>query len=115
MKDNERTAAVDEARRHYGIAMEVAERELSPAHPVRLGVVLNYSVHVFEVEKDPERSHALSRTAFDAAIPFLDALDEPTFKVSSLIMTVRVWWVVDAPALTVHQLLRDVILWHHGD
>merc|ERR1712054_85390 len=70
--------------------------ELAPTHPIRLGLALNYSVFLYEVQQKSEEACSLAKQAFDDAIAELDTLDEESYKDSTLIM----------------QLLRDnLTLW----
>ena len=70
--------------------------ELAPTHPIRLGLALNYSVFLYEVQSKSEEACTLAKQAFDDAIAELDTLDEESYKDSTLIM----------------QLLRDnLTLW----
>merc|ERR1711959_337918 len=69
---------------------------LAPTHPIRLGLALNYSVFMYEVQNKQPDACALAKQAFDDAIAELDTLDEESYKDSTLIM----------------QLLRDnLTLW----
>eukprot|EP00966_Prymnesium_polylepis_P157301 3635436-Prymnesium_polylepis.2 len=69
---------------------------LAPTHPIRLGLALNYSVFLYEVQAETSRACDLAKEAFDNAIAELDTLDEESYKDSTLIM----------------QLLRDnLTLW----
>merc|ERR1711934_949874 len=69
---------------------------LAPTHPIRLGLALNYSVFLYEVQGKQENACTLAKQAFDDAIAELDTLDEESYKDSTLIM----------------QLLRDnLTLW----
>jgi len=80
----------------YQKALTVAESCLPPTHPIRLGLVLNYSVCFYEVLKDHAKACTLAKKGFDEAISKLDQLDEASYKDSTLIM----------------QLLRDnLTLW----
>ena len=80
----------------YTNATEVANAELPPTHPIRLGLALNFSVFYYEIMNSPERACNLAKQAFDDAIAELDALNEESYKDSTLIM----------------QLLRDnLTLW----
>merc|ERR1711998_34877 len=73
-----------------------AASDLTPTHPIRLGLALNYSVFKYEVMGQQEEACKLAKTAFDEAIAELDSLDEESYKDSTLIM----------------QLLRDnLTLW----
>jgi len=84
------------AAKFYKDALEIAESELTPTHPIRLGLALNYSVCYYEILKDKKKACELARDAFDKAISKLDQLDEASYKDSTLIM----------------QLLRDnLTLW----
>ena len=70
--------------------------ELAPTHPIRLGLALNYSVFLYEVQSKSSEACDLAKQAFDDAIAELDTLDEESYKDSTLIM----------------QLLRDnLTLW----
>jgi len=84
------------AKNNYQAALKVATEKLSPTHPIRLGLALNYSVCLYEILKDQKKACELAKTAFDEAISKLDQLDEASYKDSTLIM----------------QLLRDnLTLW----
>jgi len=84
----------------YQQALEIAKAELTPTHPIRLGLALNYSVCFYEIIKDKKAACELAKSAFDQAISKLDKLDEASYKDSTLIM----------------QLLRDnLTLWTTGD
>lgn len=88
------------AAENYQKALETATEHLSPTHPIRLGLALNYSVCHYEILKEPKKACALAKSAFDEAISKLDQLDEASYKDSTLIM----------------QLLRDnLTLWTNDD
>jgi len=77
-----------------------ASNELAPTHPIRLGLALNYSVFLYEVQSKQQEACTLAKQAFDDAIAELDTLDEESYKDSTLIM----------------QLLRDnLTLWTSED
>ena len=74
----------------------MADSELPPTHPIRLGLALNFSVFHYEINNEPSLACALAKQAFDDAIAELDTLSEESYKDSTLIM----------------QLLRDnLTLW----
>jgi len=84
------------AAEFYEKALLLAQKKLTPTHPIRLGLALNYSVCFYEVLKNKQKACDLAKTAFDQAISKLDKLDEASYKDSTLIM----------------QLLRDnLTLW----
>ncbi|GAU91200.1 hypothetical protein RvY_03505 [Ramazzottius varieornatus] len=80
----------------YRTAMDIANSELAPTHPIRLGLALNFSVFYYEIMQSPDRAIRLSKSAFDDAIAELDNLTEESYKDSTMIL----------------QLLRDnLTLW----
>jgi len=92
----QRTKASEQSLEGYKSASEVADHELAPTNPIRLGLALNFSVFYYEVMNSPERACNLAKQAFDDAIAELDTLSEDSYKDSTLIM----------------QLLRDnLTLW----
>ena len=81
-------------------ATDVAQTELTPTHPIRLGLALNFSVFYYESLNSPDRACHLAKQAFDDAIAELDSLSEESYRDSTLIM----------------QLLRDnLTLWTSSD
>ncbi|XP_074588542.1 14-3-3-like protein B [Curcuma longa] len=93
---NEKKDVADQSLKAYEAATSTAESELSPTHPIRLGLALNFSVFYYEILNSPERACHLAKQAFDEAISELDTLSEESYKDSTLIM----------------QLLRDnLTLW----
>jgi len=80
----------------YQAASQVANAELAPTHPIRLGLALNFSVFYYEILNSPDKACQLAKQAFDDAIAELDKLSEDSYKDSTVIM----------------QLLRDnLTLW----
>ncbi|TYJ28985.1 hypothetical protein E1A91_A06G038500v1 [Gossypium mustelinum] len=92
----ERKEAAESTLTAYKSAQEIANAELTPTHPIRLGLALNFSVFYYEILNSPDRACELAKQAFDEAIAELDTLGEESYKDSTLIM----------------QLLRDnLTLW----
>ncbi|KAK3593278.1 hypothetical protein CHS0354_012373 [Potamilus streckersoni] len=81
----------------YEEAYKVAEANLKPTNPIRLGLALNFSVYYYEIQNNQEKACKLAKDAFDAAVEQLETLqDGDSYKDSTLIM----------------QLLRDnLTLW----
>merc|ERR1711977_388831 len=91
-----RKGSADKSLEAYKAATEVAQTELPPTHPIRLGLALNFSVFYYEILNAPDQACHLAKQAFDDAIAELDTLSEESYKDSTLIM----------------QLLRDnLTLW----
>lgn len=94
--DPERETSAQNSLDAYKEATSVAFQDLAPTHPIRLGLALNFSVFYYEILNSPDHACALAKQAFDDAIAELDALNEDSYKDSTLIM----------------QLLRDnLTLW----
>lgn len=93
---DKRKVSADESLMAYKNATEVAQTDLAPTHPIRLGLALNFSVFYYEIMNSPDQACHLAKQAFDDAIAELDTLSEESYKDSTLIM----------------QLLRDnLTLW----
>lgn len=83
---NERKEKSNESLLAYKAACDKAMIELPPTHPVRLGLMLNFSVFYYDILKSPERSCRLAKQAFDDAIAELDTLSEESYRDSTVIM-----------------------------
>jgi 14-3-3 protein epsilon len=95
-----RKEAAQSSLESYQKATDIAATDLTPTHPIRLGLALNFSVFYFEIMQSPDRACALAKSAFDDAIAELDTLNEESYKDSTLIM----------------QLIRDnLTLWTSDD
>jgi len=98
--DPQRKETSDNALDAYKSASGIANSELAPTHPIRLGLALNFSVFYYEIMNSPQKACHLAKQAFDDAIAELDTLSEESYKDSTLIM----------------QLLRDnLTLWTSDD
>ncbi|XP_051126904.1 14-3-3-like protein GF14 kappa [Andrographis paniculata] len=93
---DERKVAAEETKLAYNAAQDIAQADLAPTHPIRLGLALNYSVFYYEILNATEKACSLAKQAFEEAVAELDSLGEESYKDSTLIM----------------QLLRDnLTLW----
>lgn len=81
-----RSGVIEEAQKSYQLAYDTAKANMSPTHPNRLGLALNFSVFYYEIKNNPEQACHLAQQAFDDAIAELDTLDEEMYKDSTLIM-----------------------------
>jgi len=91
-----RKEAAEKSLVAYKAASDKATSTLTPTHPIRLGLALNFSVFYYEILNSPDRACRLAKSAFDDAVTELDSLPEDNYKDSTLIM----------------QLLRDnLTLW----
>ncbi len=94
--DEDRAEATENSVKAYKAASEIAVEHLSPTHPIRLGLALNFSVFYYEILDSPERACRLAQAAFDDAVADFATLSKESYKDTTLIM----------------QLLRDnLMLW----
>lgn len=93
--ESDNTESKKKAKEAYECAAKCAEG-LATTHPIRLGLALNQSVFLYEIQGNPPAACEMAKKAFDDAISELDSLKEDSYKDSTLIM----------------QLLRDnLTLW----
>lgn len=92
----QKTLAAQQALNSYEAAHTLAQECLTPTHPIRLGLALNFSVFYYEIKQNAQKACKMARDAFDEAIAELDNVDDDFYKDATLIM----------------QLLRDnLTLW----
>ncbi|XP_039253123.1 14-3-3 protein beta/alpha-1-like [Styela clava] len=99
-----RRKIVSTADRSYKEAIEVAESSLRPVNPIRLGLVLNYSVFLYEVKAANKRAIKLAKEAFEEALQELDAFRDDAYKDSTIVMqlirdNVSMWSSSDGPPI----------------
>lgn len=63
-----RKDSADKSLEAYKAATDVAQTELPPTHPIRLGLALNFSVFYYEILNAPDQACHLAKQAFDDAI-----------------------------------------------
>jgi len=52
---------VSQSQAAYQEAFDIAEKEMPPTHPIRLGLALNYSVFFYEIINAPDRACELAK------------------------------------------------------
>ncbi len=65
---DKRKDSADKSLEAYKAATDVAQSELPPTHPIRLGLALNFSVFYYEILNAPDQACHLAKQAFDDAI-----------------------------------------------
>ncbi|GKE96108.1 14-3-3 protein 7, partial [Tanacetum coccineum] len=84
--DAEREEATSQSLKAYEAATVIAETDLPPTNPIRLGLALNFSVFYYEIIANTERACNMAKQAFEDAAAELDSLDKKSYQDSSLIM-----------------------------
>ncbi|CAN7130612.1 unnamed protein product, partial [Brassica rapa subsp. narinosa] len=64
----ERKDAAENTLSAYKAAQDIANAELAPTHPIRLGLALNFSVFYYEILNSPDRACSLAKQVFDLSI-----------------------------------------------
>lgn len=97
-----RRKVVNSSDRLYKEAIDIAEGSMNATHPIRLGLILNYSVFLYEVKAANKRAINMAREAFDDALKEFDSgiLSTEAYKDSTIILqllkdNVKMWSTVD--------------------
>jgi len=61
----DRKEAAENSLVAYTKANDIAQNELPPTHPIRLGLALNFSVFYYEILNTPERACRLAKQVKD--------------------------------------------------
>lgn len=82
----DRDVAVATSRAAYERADQLGQLSLRPIDPIRLGLMLNYSVFLYQVCQQRQLGHNVAKHAFDEAVAELDAIDDSMYDDSTLIL-----------------------------
>ncbi|RCI15140.1 hypothetical protein L249_6967 [Ophiocordyceps polyrhachis-furcata BCC 54312] len=110
-----RKESADKSLEAYKAATEVAQTELPPTHPIRLGLALNFSVFYYEILNAPDQACHLAKQAFDDAIAGMLAVDVSSLTVSDKSTAIELDTLSEESykdSTLIMQLLRDnLTLW----
>lgn len=81
-----RAVAVADSRAAYERADDLGRRALLAFDPVRLGLMLNYSVFLYQVCQQRKQGHDVAKRAFDDAVNEIDAIDAQMYDDATLIL-----------------------------
>lgn len=84
--DESRDDIVAKANEHYETALAVSKAELTPACSVALGLVLNYSVFLYEAMDKHQEAIDLAAKACQDTIDLIDSLSDKTYADTSKIL-----------------------------
>jgi len=82
----DRAAVVAISRAAYERADRLGRKSLRPIDPIRLGLMLNYSVFLYQVCQQRRQGHDLAKHAFDEALAEIDTIDDSMYDDSTLIL-----------------------------
>ena len=60
---DEKKDIVSKSQDAYQAAFDISKSEMTPTHPIRLGLALNFSVFHYEIQNSPERACLLAKQA----------------------------------------------------
>lgn len=55
------SAVVDYSQKAYQDAFEISKAKMTPTHPIRLGLALNFSVFYYEILNSPDKACQLAK------------------------------------------------------
>lgn len=55
------SAVVDDSQKAYQDAFEISKAKMTPTHPIRLGLALNFSVFYYEILNSPDKACQLAK------------------------------------------------------
>lgn len=85
--EDEKEKLADEAKQCYQNALDIAKNELSPISTVYLGVVLNYSVFLYEIMGRTQEAIDLSSRTYQETV---DSVDSSNPDYSEIVMILRI-------------------------
>lgn len=92
----EKTETINKAKECYENALEIANNEIQPARPTSLGLILNYSVFLYEIIGQKKEAIELAQKTYNECSTSIDELSDNSYSEATMIL----------------QLLRDnVSLW----
>uniref|UniRef100_A0A2S2NQZ8 14-3-3 protein zeta n=1 Tax=Schizaphis graminum TaxID=13262 RepID=A0A2S2NQZ8_SCHGA len=83
---DDRAAVVAVSRAAYERADQLGRTSLRPIDPIRLGLMLNYSVFLYQVCQQRQQGHDVAKHAFNEALSEIDAIDDTMYDDSTLIL-----------------------------
>ncbi|KAK8889838.1 hypothetical protein M9Y10_034592 [Tritrichomonas musculus] len=94
--ENEKTEPANKAKQCYENAMEIAKNEIPPSRPTSLGLILNYSVFLYEIIGQKQEAIELAQKTYNDCSTTVDDNSDNSYSEATMIL----------------QLLRDnVSLW----
>lgn len=95
-----RDDCMQKAKECYESALEIAKKELNPARPSYLGLILNYTVFLQEIIGNKEEALSLAQKTYNECTPLVDDNSDNSYSEATMIL----------------QILRDNILnWTEND
>ena len=84
-QNHERNEAITNANNNYKIACDEATK-MRKTHPIRLAVVLNFSIYNYEILDNIKTAYEVSKQAFEDAIVDLQSLEDEDYRDAARVM-----------------------------
>lgn len=78
---------VNKAKQCYNDGLEIGRTELTSTSPTFLGLVLNYTVFLYDIMDQKEEATELSKKTFTDTADIIDTMDDTSFTESSMILS----------------------------
>ncbi|XLT57029.1 hypothetical protein HN873_049633 [Arachis hypogaea] len=83
---DDRKRSADAAMEAYTAAQDIAVVDLPPSSPIRLGLILNFSVFCHEILNEPDKACDMAKQGIEEAIAEIKTLEKPPNKDTTLII-----------------------------
>lgn len=72
----------------YKLATDIAQDKdgLAPTHPIRLGLLLNFTVFFYEILGEKSKALLMAESGFEEAISLMDSMPDENYKDTVLLM-----------------------------
>lgn len=77
---------VNKAKQCYDNGLEISKAELSASNPTYLGLVLNYTVFLYDIMEMKEEAIELSKKTYTETADLIDTMDDTSYSESSMIL-----------------------------
>ena len=84
--DSSKEEIIQKALQSYEQATKISTQDLETTDPIRLGLVLNFSVFYYEIKNDRKTACHMAKQAFDEAIVDIENIKDKNYKDSTTIM-----------------------------
>ena len=84
--EDKRKESASKALEDYEQASKIAEMDLAPTNPIRLGLALNFSVFYYEIINSPERACQLAKQVHS-----MSSTNKYSFHALSFVFTIELW------------------------
>lgn len=85
--EDKKEEPANKAKECYENALKIAKEEIAPYRPTLLGLILNYSVFLYEIMGQKQEAVELAQKTYDDTNPFLSQNSDNSYNEASMILT----------------------------